>query len=166
MSRLLPTLICLIVIFIAFALIRRGWASRKKRQENFGALTEVPARFDQEAPVKVINGTYVNTTESSDWLNRISTDTLGHKASARLLIYPDALIIERTGEKDIFLTAAEILAVKTANGVAGKFVEKDGLLQISWVLGEMAVDTSFRTQHAQEKDEAIALLQELSTRSS
>ena len=36
--------------------------------------------------------------------------------------------------------------------MAGKFVEKDGLLVLSWMLGGHELDTGFRTRHADDKN--------------
>ncbi len=36
--------------------------------------------------------------------------------------------------------------------MAGKFVEKDGLLVLTWILGTHELDTGFRTRRAADKD--------------
>jgi hypothetical protein len=45
--------------------------------------------------------------------------------------------------------------------MAGKFVEKDGLLILSWTLGTHALDTGFRTRRAADKPAVLQQLQEM-----
>jgi hypothetical protein len=45
--------------------------------------------------------------------------------------------------------------------MAGKFVEKDGLLVLSWKLGSHELDTGFRTRRAADKDHLYESLQQL-----
>jgi hypothetical protein len=45
--------------------------------------------------------------------------------------------------------------------MAGKFVEKDGLLVVSWMLGSRELDTGFRTRRAGDKAPLLTALQEL-----
>ena len=45
--------------------------------------------------------------------------------------------------------------------MAGKFVEKDGLLVLSWMLGTRELDTGFRTRRADDKTVLLNALQDL-----
>ena len=45
--------------------------------------------------------------------------------------------------------------------MAGKFVEKDGLLVLSWMLGSHELDTGFRTRRAEDKTVLLNALQDL-----
>ncbi len=49
--------------------------------------------------------------------------------------------------------------------MAGKFVEKDGLLVLSWMLGTRELDTGFRTRNAADKTLLLNALQDLDLRS-
>ena len=57
--------------------------------------------------------------------------------------------------------AAALGGVRQDNGMAGKFVEKDGLLVLTWLHGSHELDTGFRTRRAADKDTLYAALQEL-----
>ena len=45
--------------------------------------------------------------------------------------------------------------------MAGKFVEKEGLVIVTWKLGTTAVDTGFRTRSAEEKTPLVSAITEL-----
>jgi hypothetical protein len=45
--------------------------------------------------------------------------------------------------------------------MAGKFVEKDGLLVLSWMLGTRELDSGFRTRRAEDKPTLFKALQDL-----
>lgn len=139
------------MILIVIALMRKGWINRQKEQSHLGTLPEVPASYDNREPLKAIPGIYVSTNVLGDWLDRITVESLGVKSASQLFIFDDGIIFERDGAKDIYIPATEIYSVRTESGASGKFVEKDGLLVISWVFGEQKVDTAFRTQFSEDK---------------
>lgn len=153
-SKLIPTLICVALVVLFLGLMYWGWKSRQQRQNTVGKLAEVPARFDDETPVLSVEGTYVSTTMMGDWLDRVAVETLGYKSLARLLVYRDGLIFNREGAKDVWIPREDLIGVRTEAGMSGKFVEKNGLLVVSWELNGTALDTGFRTQIAEEKQAA------------
>ena len=101
------------------------------------------------------------TTLEGDWLERVSAESLGVKAAGQLFIFDDGLIISRVGAQDIYLSAPEIRGVRTESGVNGKFVEKDGLLVVSWLFGNYPVDSAFRTQFSEDKKTAQHIILDL-----
>ena len=46
--------------------------------------------------------------------------------------------------------------MQLAGGMTGKFVEKEGLVILTWRLGALGVDTGFRTRHAAHKAQLLA----------
>ena len=58
------------------------------------------------------------------------------------------MLFDRSGAGPVFIPAASLTGVRQESGMAGKFVEKDGLLVLSWTLGSRELDTGFRTRHA------------------
>lgn len=158
-SRVIPTLVCLLIVVAIIGLIALGWNNRKKRQSDIAPLAEVPPKYD-DAPAEVgIPGTYVVTTRMGDWLDRIAVHTLGAKSPAQALIFDDALIIARDGAQDIYIPSSEISVVRLDSGISGKFVEKDGLVVISWQHHGVDLDTGFRTQFAEDKRILVERLQ-------
>lgn len=160
-SKLIPTLICLLIVVVILALMWWGWKNRQKRQSPIGVLATVPTEFDEKEPSGNFSGIYVSTNTRGDWLDRIAVETLGYKSQTNLLLYPEGLIFNRQGAKDIWIPVDDLIEVRTESGMSGKFVEKNGLLVVSWNFNGTPVDTGFRTQVAEDKtlaQEAISNL--------
>lgn len=155
-SRLIPTLICVAIVVLIFSLMRLGWNNRKKRQNTIAPLAQVPLAYDDVEARMSVAGTYVSTTTAEDWLDRVAVQTLGVKSKAQVLIYHDALIIAREGAQDLYIPATDVQAVRTEAGMSGKFVEKDGLVLITWNHQGTLLDTGIRTQLAAQKKDLIA----------
>ena len=141
------------------ALMWLGWRGKLKRQSGVAALPGVPETLG--AAVISVPGQYVVTTSTGDWLDRLAVHGLGIRTPAVAHIHPDGVVIVRRGAEDLFIAKAALTAVGTQAGMAGKFVEKDGLVVISWRLGDLEVDTGFRTTEAGAKRPLIDALQAL-----
>lgn len=161
MDKLIPTLLLALLCVFIFWAMWVGWSARKKRQQGTGTLTDVPARYDDAPSVLAVPGVYIATTVMGDWLDRIATNTLGVKAAGTALVYDDAVIIARDGARDLWIPASDIIAVRSESGMAGKFVEKEGLCVISWTLNGQAVDTGFRTQFVADKKSLLTALHQI-----
>lgn len=158
-ERILPGLLTLTIIAVVFALMFWGWRGRLKRQGTVGELPEVPQGLGE--PVMSVPGQYVVTTASGDWLDRLAVHGLGVRTPAVVSIYAQAVVIERRGAQDLFIAQDALTEITTQAGMAGKFVERDGLVVIAWRLGETSVDTGFRTTDAGAKRPLLEALQAL-----
>lgn len=155
-------LLALAIIALLAALVLLGWRSRLRRQSDIAAPPPVPA----ETGVLLADpseGQYVCTTSAGDWLDRIAAHQLGIRSNATLGIHPTGVLLARHGAADVFIPAASIAGVSRSSGMAGKFVEKDGLLVITWALGDKAVDTGFRPRYHQELPVLLAGIAALAT---
>lgn len=148
-ERILPGILTLLIVAVAFALMWWGWRNKLKRQGNVGELPTVPA--DLGAALISVPGQYVVTTSAGDWLDRLAVHGLGIRTPAVVHVYSTAVVVERKGAQDLFIAAEDLTEVGTKAGMAGKFVEKDGLVVISWRLAGTEVDTGFRTAEAGAK---------------
>lgn len=155
MEKLVPTLLLALLCVLIFWAMWAGWKGRQKRQGNTGALAPVPERYEDAESALAVPGVYIATTTMGDWLDRIATNTLGVKANGTLFVFEDAVIIARDGVEDLWIPATDLIAVRTEAGMSGKFVEKDGLLMLSWTLNGTALDTGFRTRFAADKKTAL-----------
>lgn len=135
-------------IVVLLALIGLGWRNRVHRQQHIGALPPVPTVLSPA--MLTITGQYVVTTTAGDWLDRIAVQSLGVKSNAELSIHAQGVLLQRTGATDVFIPVSDLAGVRTESGMAGKFVEKDGLVVIRWMLDHTSVDTAFRTRLAAE----------------
>ena len=159
MDRLLPGLLMLSLAVIGIALLGIGWRNRLRRQSDVGPLPEVPAGLG--APLAAADGQYVASTTAGDWLDRIAVHNLGLRTNAELSVHPEGVLFERSGVGPVFIPAARLTGVRQESGMAGKFVERNGLLVLSWMLGTRELDTGFRTRHADDKTTLLTALQDL-----
>jgi hypothetical protein len=160
MDRLLVLGIATAVLLVAaFVLLALGWRNRLRRQADVEPLPAVPA--DLGAPLAAADGQYVASTTAGDWLDRIAVHHLGIRTNADLSVHPEGALFERSGAGPVFIPAGRLTGVRLESGMAGKFVEKDGLLVLSWMLGSRELDTGFRTRHADDKTTLLNALQEL-----
>ena len=149
----------LAVVAVVFVLIWIGWRGRLQRQAGIEQLPAVPDVLG-EALVSA-DGQYVASTTAGDWLDRIAVHGLGIRTNAELSIHPEGVLLDRSGARPLFIPAASLAGVRQDSGMAGKFVEKDGLLILSWTLGTHALDTGFRTRRAEDKSLLLSTLQDL-----
>ncbi|MET3920635.1 hypothetical protein [Arthrobacter sp. UYEF20] len=159
MDRLLPGLLMLSLAVIVIALLAVGWRNRLRRQADVDPLPAVPAELG--VPLAAADGQYVASTTAGDWLDRIAVHNLGIRTNAGLSVHAEGVLIERSGAGPVFIPTARLTGVRQESGMAGKFVEKDGLLVISWMLGTRELDSGFRTRHADDKTILLNALQDL-----
>jgi uncharacterized membrane protein len=160
MDRLMPTVLTITIVIIVFALLWWGWRSRRNSQ---AAVLPKPARPAEGTPVfgGPVDGTYVVTTVAGQHLERIAAHGLGIRTPAQLSISEAGVILDRDGVDDMLIPADAILGVSTTSGMIGKFVEKDGIVVITWRLGDTTVDTGFRTRAAADRQPTIDHIRQL-----
>ncbi|MEX5298319.1 ABC transporter permease [Kocuria sp. CPCC 205292] len=159
MDQLPTVLVTVLVLAVLFALLRRGWSTRVRRQSGIPAPAAPPAGLEEREPRLVVPGMYVSTTEAGAPLERIAAHGLGVRARARALVLEDGVLLDRQGAPALFVPAADLVAVGTSSGMVGKFVERDGLAVLTWRLGPTVVDTGFRTQRAEDKQRLLAAVE-------
>lgn len=158
-TQMLSLVITLALIAAAFGLIWMGWRNRLRRQADVEQLPLVPEAPGE--PLASAGGQYVASTTGGDWLDRIAVHGLGIRTNATLGVYPHGVLFDRSGAPALYIPAASLTGVRLDSGMAGKFVEKDGLLVLSWVHGSHELDTGFRTRRAEDRNVVFAALQEL-----
>ena len=158
-ERTIPAILTLLLIVVVFGMMGWGWRNRLKRQADVPDLPGIPDELG--TPTMSVAGQYVTTTSTGDWLDRIAVHSLGVRTPAELSIHPEGVLVSRKGAPDVFIARQALTEVTTQAGMAGKFVEKDGLVVMSWFLGEMSVDTGFRTNEAVAKRPLVKALNEL-----
>jgi hypothetical protein len=146
----------LIALFAAFVAL----AVRSVRKRTVAAsglvLNDVSALTGDE--IAEAAGLYVSTVETSKPLERITAKGLMHRGQARLSVLSDGLIIDRTGESSIAITAADMCEVSRASATIDKGVERDGLLAISWMAGDICLTTNLRLAREDDTKELFETL--------
>jgi len=142
------------IIALLVGLMALGWRNRLRRQSDVPEPAEPPA--DPGPVLYEAEGQYVATTTAGDWLDRIAVHGLGLRGNAVASVHPGGVLITRTGARTVFIPRDDLASVQLAGGMTGKFVEKEGLVILTWRLGAQAVDTGFRTRHAAHKAQLLA----------
>ncbi|GAB3285324.1 hypothetical protein GCM10027449_30230 [Sinomonas notoginsengisoli] len=159
MERLGPGLAMLALALALMALMWVGWRRRLRRQSGIAAPLAVPSAPGRER--YRCAGQYVVTTTAGDWLDRVAVHGLGLRTGADAVVTDAGLVFERSGAPSVFVPRADLADVRLESGMAGKFVEKDGLVVVGWQLGDAAVDTGFRPRYAEEKNALVATIEDL-----
>lgn len=134
----------LIAVIIAGIVI--GRRNRTKRQQHIALPADVPENLLQSEPRFSTEGTYVTTVLGQDLLERVTAHRLGNRSQAQLEVHSAGVAVLRVGEPNIFIPVADITGASTVSGMAGKFVEKDGIVALNWRLDDTDVTTGFRTE--------------------
>jgi len=123
-------LVVVVLIGLVIRRMLRGWRRRSARQaELIGALPDI------------------GSTMAGDWLERVSSPELGHRARATLARYAEGILVERSGAGPIWVPQNSLIGVRTGSALAGKVVagRPDRLLLIRWRLPTgTEIDTGFR----------------------
>jgi len=150
------TLAVLAVCVLAGYGLLVGWRHRAQRQAGLPELPSVPEDFGL-ALATPLTGLYVCTTTAGNWQDRIVARGLGRRANATAELTADGVLIDRIDDDAIFLPAGSLTAVGTAPGIAGKVMGlPNGVLIVSWRLGDVELDTGFRADDPQLQADWIA----------
>ena len=149
---------------LLLGLFALGWRGRRRRQADIPRPRPLPE--DLEMPRFEADGQYVATTAAGDWLDRIAVYGLGVKSTATAAVFAEGLLFARNGAPDVWIDRADLRGVRLERGMAGKFVEKDGLVMVTWQLGPKTVDTGFRTRAADHKTPLFSAIKTLLPESS
>ena len=162
MDRALLTVVIVAIILLAMAGLLVGWRHRAARQERDLALPELPGVPDDLGAdlAEPLPALYVSTTPHQRWQDRIVTRGLGRRAAATLRWTEAGILVDRVGEDPIFVPTASLVSVDTGPGIAGKVMGlPNGILIITWRVGELLLDSGFRADDLDVQDRWIQLAQ-------
>ena len=145
-------LVVLLVVPLVFGLMWWGWRGRARRQADVPLPADAPPATGLGAAlVEPVEGLYVSTVRAGEWLDRVVVHGLGVRSDAVLHAGTAGLWFSRTGARDLFVPASDVLAVRVETGIAGKYTIGEGLLVLRWraPAGEggtapVELDTGFR----------------------
>ncbi|HET9170259.1 MAG TPA: transporter [Actinospica sp.] len=134
-----------VLILAAFAglcwLMWRGYQRRAARQADLPApATAAPSPVEGDEGVE---GVYASTTTHGDWLDRIAAHGLGVRSNADVTVTGEGVFFARQAAPDLFIPAADVVGAELAPGIAGKVTGGEGVVLITWRLGERTLDTGF-----------------------
>jgi hypothetical protein len=147
-ARLAFVLVIIGLIALALWGMRRGWQNRAARQQDVPA----PAERAPEGAVlsRPVPGQFAGTGINGDWMDRVVVHELGVRSRAALAYGPEGILLDRVGARSVFIPASSIVGVRADRGVAGTVKSKDGMVVVSWRLGERTVDSGFRADAASD----------------
>jgi hypothetical protein len=151
------------VVLLAYAGMWRGWKARAARQARLPEPQplDVSATADTSASVA---GTYVSTTRGGHWMDRVTAHGLGTLGRAQLAADDAALLVVREGARSFRIPADDLLSVRRERGIAGKVREPEGIVVVTWRLGDHELDTGFRPERAREADDVERMVARLRER--
>jgi hypothetical protein len=156
MSRVVLVGVGLLALLGLYLLMLRGWRNRQRRQAFLPPLS-VPTG-DATTVVGAVPGLFVGTTFAGAWLDRVAAQGLSDRAAGWLSVATDGVHIDREGAAEIFLPFAAIDDAAVGDALAGKVVGPEGLLLLTWRLGDSRLTSAIRaTDHAQHQRLADAV---------
>jgi hypothetical protein len=141
MTRLLLTLGTLAFALAVYALMRKGWRGRVRRQADLPPLP-VPAGRARVLAGPV-SGLFVGTTFAEHWLDRVAVHHLSDRSTASLSVAEDGVHLERAALPEVFVPWDSLESADVETGLGGKVVST-GMLLLTWRLGGRRLRTAFR----------------------
>lgn len=159
MDRPVSVIIIAVVFLLLVLAITWGWSRRKKSQ------TDVPQPAKPHMGIKPlaepVEGSYVSTTLAGHPLERVAVHGLGIRTTGEIVVTDGGVIMDLAGREDFLIPRRDIVSVDTTAGMIGKFVERGGIVRITWRLGETLVDTGFRARYAASTTPTVDRIREM-----
>lgn len=154
MTRAQAAALALLAVPVVWGLLWWGWRGRVRRTDLGSPLPAVP---DAPGPVLLgpVEGTYVSTTSAGDWLDRVAAHRLGVRAAAEVVVHTLGVTVDRQGEPPVWIPAADVVGARRERGMAGKFTDAQGVVVVTWRLGEHELDTGVRTRYADDRQPLV-----------
>ena len=153
--RTVLTLIVIAIILLSVYGMFRGW--RKKNRAGLAPI-QTAAPHGANAISPKVAARFAGTTTSGNWLDRITNYELGTPRGIDFQVFDQGMFFTDSQEFNLWINKDQITQVRTGRGIAGDVVEKDGMLIITWQLGETHLDTGVRvSRHADHELIVMAL---------
>jgi len=130
---------------VLWGLMYLGWRARGRRQRDVAAPAAAPPEGGLGASVlPPVAGVYVSTVRRGDRLDRVVVHGLGPRSAVVLEAGERGVWLRRSGARDVFVPAPDLLAVGRSRGQAGKFTVEEGMVVLTWRSGSAELDTAVR----------------------
>lgn len=160
--RLLLVGVMFALLALVFLQIKRRWDRLKAESEeiHIPLAEEVPENF---AAHVLVDGLFIGTSPSGDWMRRVMSQGLGVRSRAQLQFDGTSkggagIYFDRVGESSFYVPIGQILDAQFGRGVAGTVRAKDSVFVVRWRLGEAILDTGFRADTSMGHQELIDIV--------
>lgn len=144
-------LIGTIAILLVFLVVWRVYVSVQKRKKLQQSQLQKPK--PSIGGVELGDVFYASTVFGDSQLNRVWAHGLGGRGKAKLFIDPAGISLERTGEPSILIPKEDLVAMSRVSATIDKGVERNGLLALTWKLGETVLVTNLRVVNPKNRNE-------------
>ena len=158
-SRLVSGSIVLAFLALMLVLMYLGWRRRQRRQSGITRPLAVPTQPGAE--ITAVDALYVASTIAGDPLNRVAVAGLGYRARAFVTVFETGVVLGIAGEADVFIPRAHLRTVERATWTIDRVVERDGLVKITWSLGDTLIDSYLRVPEPADPSELIGAIESL-----
>lgn len=153
-SRIIFTLAVIAIIGLAIWGMRRAWLGKAKKFSHLPAPeSTVPA--NSIAVTDAFESRFAGSTVSGQWLNRITVHALGTPRGVVASVNSDGIFIKDDADFSLWLPKADLTAVRTGRGIAGDVVEPQGMVILTWTLGDQSIDTGLRINRNSDHEEFL-----------
>jgi len=144
-------LIGTIAILLVFVVVWRVYISvqRRKAQQQSQLQKPKPA----SGGIELGDVFYASTVFGDSQLNRVWAHGLGGRGKAKLFLDQVGISLERTGEPSFLIPKQDLLGMSRVSATIDKGVERNGLLALTWKLGETVLITNLRVVSPQQRNE-------------
>lgn len=129
----------IVLVFVIALAIFRSVRRRRIQQERL-----LPSIENKELTKQLFSCLYVATVFADRPLERVWAHGLGGRGRATVGLSGSYLVISRIGERSIAIPIGSIHLLSRGGATIDRGVEKGGLVQIHWNLGETGLLTSLR----------------------
>ena len=160
--RIAFTLITVAVIALAVWGMKRSWVKKARLFAHLPApISQAPEGTQWAAgPVEA---RFAGTTTTGQWLDRVVVHHLGTPRGVHVSVASSGVWLTDNADFNLWMPAQDILAVRTGRGIAGDVVEPDGMIVLTWQLGETTLDSGIRVTRHADHEEVLHELSQLVT---
>jgi hypothetical protein len=159
-SRIIFTLVVIAIIGLAVWGMRQAWLGKAKK---FAHLPEpqASAPANSVAVTQAFEARFAGSTVSGQWLNRITVHALGTPRGVVASVHSDGILIKDDGDFSLWLPKSDLTEVRAGRGIAGDVVEPEGMVILTWTLGDQSVDTGLRVNRNSDHEEFLKAASDL-----
>lgn len=154
MDKTTSSTIVIAVLLLALVGMLIGWRRRQSSQAHLAEPDAIPLKIGDS--MLRVEALYLASTIADDELNRIAVSGLGFRARAVVTVSQAGIVLDLVGEREVFISRAKLRDIDRATFTIDRAVETDGLVRITWLLGDTAIDSYLRLTNASE---SAALIQ-------